>query len=100
MLEKIQLLKTLISTGQVVPKFRNRNSDDLTTLVNQLEVEAKKLQQHTVSGSVLSNEDMREPIENALYATNRFLTTQATDLADWILEYLKDVGFTIVRTDR
>lgn len=53
-----------------------------------------------VSGSVLSNEEMREPIENALYATKRFLTTQATDLAEGILEYLKDAGFTIVRTDR
>lgn len=53
-----------------------------------------------VSGSVLSDEEMREPIENALYATKRFLTTQATDLAEGILEYLKDAGYTIVRTDR
>jgi len=53
-----------------------------------------------VSVSVLSDEEMREPIENALYATERFLTTQATDLAAGILEYLKDAGFTIVRTDR
>lgn len=53
-----------------------------------------------VSGSVLSDEEMREPIENALYATKRFLTTQATDLAEGIFEYLKDAGFTIVRTDR
>ncbi len=53
-----------------------------------------------VSGSVLSDEEMREPIENALYATKRFLTTQATDLAEGILQYLKDAGFTIVRTDR
>jgi hypothetical protein len=53
-----------------------------------------------VSGSVLSYEEMREPIENALYATKQFLTTQATDLAEGILEYLKDAGFTIVRTDR
>lgn len=55
--------------------------------------------QADVSGSVLSDEEMREPIENALYATKRFLTTQATDLAEGILEYLKDAGFTIVRTD-
>lgn len=53
-----------------------------------------------VSVSVLSDEEMREPIENALYATRRFLTTQATDLAEGILEYLKDAGYTIVRTDR
>lgn len=42
MLEKIQLLKQWVSTQQVVPKFRNRNADDLTTLVNQLEIEAKQ----------------------------------------------------------
>lgn len=57
------------------------------------------LRQPPVSGSVLSNEEMREPIEDALYATQRFLTTQATDLAEGILEYIKDAGFTIVRTD-
>ena len=53
-----------------------------------------------VSGSLLSDEEMREPIENALYATKRFLTTQATELAEGILDYLKDAGFTIVRNDR
>lgn len=58
------------------------------------------LRQPPVSGSVLSNEEMREPIEDALYATQRFLTTEATDLAEGILEYIKDAGFTIVHTDR
>jgi hypothetical protein len=53
-----------------------------------------------VSGSVLSQEEMREPIENALYATNRLLTTQATDLAEGIIQYIKDAGYTIVRTER
>jgi DNA-directed RNA polymerase subunit H (RpoH/RPB5) len=53
MLEKIQLLKEWIATGQVVPKFRNRSEDDLTTLVNQLEIEAKNLPQSCVSVSVL-----------------------------------------------
>ena len=53
-----------------------------------------------VGGSLLSDEEMREPIENALYATKRFSTTQATDLAEGILQYIKDAGFTIVRTDR
>ena len=53
-----------------------------------------------VSVSVLSDEEMREPIENALYATKRFLTTQATDLAEGIIQYIKDAGYTIVRTER
>lgn len=53
-----------------------------------------------VSVSVLSDEEMREPIENALYATRRFLTTQATDLAEGIIQYIKDAGYIIVRTER
>ena len=53
-----------------------------------------------VSVSVLSDQEMREPIENALYSTNRFLTTQATDLAEGIIQYIKDAGYTIVRTER
>ena len=53
-----------------------------------------------VSVSVLSDEEMREPIENALYATRRFLTTQATDLAEGIIQYIKDSGYIIVRTER
>lgn len=53
-----------------------------------------------VSVSVLSDEEMREPIENALYATRRFLTSQATDLAECIIQYIKDAGYIIVRTER
>ena len=53
-----------------------------------------------VSVSVLSDEEIREPIENALYSTNRFHLEQATDLAEGILEYIKDAGYSIVRTER
>ena len=45
-------------------------------------------------------EEIREPIENAIYATNRFLTTEATDLAEGIIQYIKDAGYSIVRTER
>ena len=45
----------------------------------------------------VTNEDLREPIENALYATNRFNTGDCTELAKGILEYIKDAGFKIVR---
>lgn len=45
----------------------------------------------------LSEEDVREPIQNALYATNKFLTDECTELADGILNYLKDAGFKIVK---
>jgi hypothetical protein len=64
------------------------------------EKSAKALRIGSVSVSVLSDEEMREPIENALYATNRFLPTQCTDLADGIIQYIKDAGYTIVPTER
>lgn len=70
----------------------------------QKEEKIDNLQGHRVlpcvSVSVLSDEEMREPIENALYATKRFLTTQATDLAEGIIQYIKDAGYIIVRTER
>lgn len=54
MLEKIKLLKHWVSTQQVVAKFRNRNTDDLATLVNQLEIEAERaLHQPLASDSLL-----------------------------------------------
>jgi hypothetical protein len=50
-----------------------------------------------VSGSLPSEEDIREPIQNALYATRNFLTDECTELADGILTYLNDYGFKVVR---
>jgi len=47
--------------------------------------------------SLPSEEDIREPIQSALYATRRFLTDECTELADGILTYLNDYGFKIVR---
>ncbi|MBP8993931.1 MAG: hypothetical protein KBG30_08980 [Bacteroidales bacterium] len=47
--------------------------------------------------SLPSEEDIREPIQNALYATRHFLTDQCTELADGILDYLNDAGFKVVR---
>lgn len=36
-----------------------------------------------------------EPIQNALYSTGRFTTEQCDELADGILQYIKDAGFFI-----
>ena len=47
--------------------------------------------------SLLSEEDIREPIQSALYATRHFLTDECTELADGILTYLNDYGFKVVR---
>lgn len=46
-------------------------------------------------GTEVEREIKRTPIQDALYATRRFLTTEATDLADSILDYLEEYGFTV-----
>lgn len=45
----------------------------------------------------LPDEDVSEPIQNALYATNAFTTDQCSNITDGILLYLKDAGFDIVK---
>ncbi len=44
-----------------------------------------------------SSEEISEPIQNALYATDRLTTDQCTDLAEGILIYLKDSDFKVVK---
>ena len=50
-----------------------------------------------VSISLPSDEEIREPIENALYSTDRLTTDQCTELADGILTYLNESGLKVVR---
>jgi len=45
----------------------------------------------------LLEEEKREPIENALYATVQMTIDQSTDLAEGILTYIKDHGYDIVK---
>lgn len=45
----------------------------------------------------LSDEDRLEPIQNALYATQRFSVDECTQISEGILDYLKDANFVIVR---
>ena len=44
-----------------------------------------------------SDEEIREPIQNALYATDRLTTDQCTELAVGILTYLNEAGYKVVR---
>jgi hypothetical protein len=46
----------------------------------------------------VSDEEILEPIENALFATNRFSTDVCTTLAEGILTYLRDADFVITKT--
>lgn len=49
-----------------------------------------------VSGSLPLECEIREPIEDALYATGKFTTTDCTDLAEGILQYLADAKMKVV----
>jgi len=55
----------------------------------------KQNQQPEIS---VTDEDVSEPIQNALYATNAFTTDQCSELADGILLYLKEAGFIIFKS--
>ncbi len=50
-----------------------------------------------VSISLPSDEEIREPIQNALYSTDRLTTDQCTELAYGILAYLNESDFKVVR---
>jgi len=52
---------------------------------------------NVVIDSVPSHEEIKEPIQNALYATDRFHTEEATELAEGIIQYITDAGYKIVR---
>ena len=51
-----------------------------------------------VSGLLpIDEEAAREPIQNALYATDNFLPEDCTVIADGILQYLDDYGYCICK---
>jgi hypothetical protein len=56
------------------------------------------LKQCSVSGSlpILDDETATAPIQDALYATGKFTTDDCSTLADGILQYIRDAGFSIV----
>lgn len=56
----------------------------------------RKLNKPAVSGLLpIDEETAREPIQNALYATDNFLPEDCTVIADSILQYLDDYGYCI-----
>jgi len=68
---------------------------------SDMDIVAKFPEQKTIKAKLVyeqpehdvSEDDLRTAIENALYATHRFLTTDCSDLADGILLYMKDAGY-------
>lgn len=60
--------------------------------------QVQKCEQCNVSGSLppLDDEVAGTPIRDALYATRAFTTDDCDSLADGILQYIKDAGFSIV----
>ncbi len=58
---------------------------------------ARLIKNAVVSISLPSDEEIREPIQNALYSTDRLTTDQCTELAYGILAYLNESDFKVVR---
>ena len=50
-----------------------------------------------VSGSLLGLDEVRQPFQDALYATGRFSTEQCEQLTDGLLQYIDDAGLAVVR---
>jgi len=51
----------------------------------------------TVSGSLLGLDEVKQPFQDALYATGRFSTEQCEQLTDGLLQYIDDAGLAVVR---
>ncbi|MCE5226486.1 MAG: hypothetical protein LLG05_11610 [Porphyromonadaceae bacterium] len=45
-----------------------------------------------------TKEQILEPIQNALYATGRFIPEECTELASGILRYIEDAGYSVIKT--
>lgn len=61
--------------------------------IKELEAEVERLKQ----SSVVDDETASEPITSALYATGRFTTDQCDDLAEGIIQYIKDYGLSVTK---
>ena len=53
------------------------------------------LRKGVVMPSLPCDEEIRTPIQDALYATGQFTTDDCDTLADGILQYIKDAGMKI-----
>ena len=83
---EIELLEDLLITydNLCVSESDNKSTDKALILSD-------------VSISLPSDEEIREPIQNALYSTDRLTTDQCTELADGILTYLNEAGYKVIR---
>jgi len=55
-----------------------------------------QLHKHSVMPSLPSDEEVRTPIQDALYATGKFTTDDCDTLSDGILQYIKDAGMKVI----
>lgn len=85
MIRQYKETKTLHDVQELICK----TADDILDLCDSKNTDVKL--------SLPSEENIREPIQDALYATRHFLTDQCTKLANGILDYLNDAGFKVVK---
>ncbi len=61
------------------------------------EQQVKLLATPAVMPTLPLDEETKTPIQDALYATNKFTTDDCESLSDGILQYIRDAGMQIVR---
>jgi len=87
-----------MSGGNATPEIRQAVSSLFKALLGQkAETREEQLTIPVVIGSLPSDEEIREPIQNAIYATGSYTTDQCTEFSDGILTYLNEAGFKVVR---
>ena len=109
-IEKVLKQFLLSITGNDIMQTNNNNydcidkfieSDRYKNLLEQANGADKStesaLNLPVVSISLPSDEEIREPIQNAIYATGSYTTDQCTEFADGILTYLNEAGYKVVR---
>lgn len=47
-----------------------------------------------------TKEQILEPIQDALYATGKFIPEECTELAFGIIQYIEDAGYSVIKTKK
>lgn len=93
-MNKIDILRKYISSDD----FYDLNGTKmLTKILKAMEEYAQQQVKLFAISDVSNSDDYYAHIEDALYSTNAFTTEESTNLANGIVQYLKDAGFNIVK---
>jgi hypothetical protein len=92
--EKYRTIRINTLERQIIDELSERQ----TPTKDKAQPDSKALHIADVS-KLFDFNDVFAPIEDALYATNSFTTDQARNIAEGIVQYIKDAGFDIIKVD-